>query len=143
MKDLEKKCKKAPDDMKAEVKAFVEDAHRGLDELSKGLKNIEKQVKEIADYFCEDPKKLKIEELFSELLAFIRTYEAAVEVRKEKGGGAKKRGTGGKKEESVFWGKIKGPGFRGHVSNIVHMGVEGRGAIKGEGEGRINTDRPV
>ncbi|CAI8013171.1 FH2 domain-containing protein 1 [Geodia barretti] len=84
IKDLEKKCKKAPDDMKSKVTAFVKDAHRGLDELSEGLKNIEKQVKEIADYFCEDPKKLKIEELFSELLAFVRTYEAAVEVRKEK-----------------------------------------------------------
>ena len=80
MKDLEKKCKKAPDDMKEKLSAFLKDAHHGLDELTEGLKNIEKQVKLIAEYFCEDPKKFKIEELFTELLAFVRTYEAAVEV---------------------------------------------------------------
>ena len=81
MKDLEKKCKKAPDDMKQKLTAFLEDAHKGLHELNEGLKNIEKQVHLIADYFCEDPKKFKIEELFSELLAFVRTYEAAIEVK--------------------------------------------------------------
>ena len=116
--------------MKSKVTAFVKDAHRGLDELSEGLKNIEKQVKEIADYFCEDPKKLKIEELFSELLAFVRTYEAAVEVRKEK------RGVERKIRERIL-NKIKGPGFGGYVSitlcSIYTWVLREGGAIKGEG----------
>ena len=116
--------------MKSKVTAFVKDAHRGLDELSEGLKNIEKQVKEIADYFCEDPKKLKIEELFSELLAFVRTYEAAVEVRKEK------RGVERKIRERIL-NKNKGPGFAGYVSitlcSIYTWVLREGGAIKGEG----------
>lgn len=80
VKDLEKKRKKAPEDMKSKLKVFLEDAHKVLDELNGGLKNVELQVTEIAEYFCEDPKKFKIEVLFVDLLSFIRTYEGAVEV---------------------------------------------------------------
>ena len=80
MKDLEKKAKKAPDDIKAKMTEFLAEAHRGLDELSGSLKSIEKKTKEIAEYFCEDAKKFKIENLLSELLAFVSGFEAAVEV---------------------------------------------------------------
>ena len=80
MKDLEKKAKKAPDDIKAKMNEFLAEAHRGLDELSGSLKSIEKKTKEIAEYFCEDVKKFKIENLLSELLAFVNGFEAAVEV---------------------------------------------------------------
>ena len=80
MKDLEKKAKKAPDDIKAKMTEFLAEAHRGLDELSGSLKSIEKKTKEIAEYFCEDVKKFKIENLLSELLAFVSGFEAAVEV---------------------------------------------------------------
>ena len=66
--------------MKLKLKAFLEDAERGLVELNGGLASIEKQLKGIAEYFCEDPKKFKVEELFADLLAFIRTYEGAVKV---------------------------------------------------------------
>ena len=80
VKELEKKCKKAPEDMKSRLGGFLDDAHKGLDELSAGLKDIHKQLKQIAEYFCEDHGKFKIEDLFADLLAFIRTYEAAIEV---------------------------------------------------------------
>ena len=80
VKGLEKKCKKAPDDVKPKLSAFLKDSEKSLEELSSGLKDIEKRLKATAEYFCEDSKKLKIEDLLGELFRFVTSFEAAVEV---------------------------------------------------------------
>ena len=46
--------------MKVKLKAFLDGAHQGLDELNEGLEKIEQQLKEVAEYFCEDPKNLRL-----------------------------------------------------------------------------------
>ena len=109
MKDLEKRCKKAPDDLKPKLKAFLEDSHKALDVLSDGLHHVDKQTKMVAEYFCEDPKKFKIENLFSELLMFVRTFEGAVEVRE---GGREGEGEGERERERERERETEGEGER-------------------------------
>ena len=59
-----------------------QESRKTLDELTASLEGVEKKMKVVAEYFCEDAKKFKLEELFSELLLFVRGFEGAVEVRK-------------------------------------------------------------
>ena len=37
-------------------------------------------MKSVAEYFCEDTKKFKLEELLGEVLSFIRNFQTAAEV---------------------------------------------------------------
>ena len=78
VKGLEKRTKKAPDDVKP--KSFLERSQAELKSLSGELEELEKQMKNVAEYFCEDPKKFKIENLFTDILVFVKTFEGAVEV---------------------------------------------------------------
>lgn len=51
-----------------------------MEELSTNLGEVEKKMMTVAEYFCEDHNKFKLEELFSELLSFIQQFEEAAKV---------------------------------------------------------------
>ena len=52
-----------------------------LDELSESLHTVEKKMQTAANYFCEDAKKFKLEDLLKEILVFIQQFQSAAEVR--------------------------------------------------------------
>ena len=42
---------------------------------------MERRSTEVAEYFCEDPKKFKLEELMAEVLRFMQAFTNANQVR--------------------------------------------------------------
>ena len=81
IKDLEKKMKHSPDDLKTQLKAFLSEANEEVDSLEKSVKDVEALNKLLADYFCEDHKKFKPDECMAELNMFLVEFESAVKVR--------------------------------------------------------------
>ncbi len=51
-----------------------------LSELCDSLDGVSRRMKETATYFCQDVSKFKLDELFKELLNFIKELENAIKV---------------------------------------------------------------
>lgn len=80
LKDLEKKLKKAPDDLKEQLTAFLKHAKEEMKGLTTSLDEVQNKTHAIADYFCEDGKKLKVETLLGEIYTFVSELEEANKV---------------------------------------------------------------
>lgn len=80
LKGLHKKLKKAPDDLQQQLKAFLKEATDEMALLTASLESVQERSKEIANYFCEDSSKFKLEGLFMELNAFTIELEQAKKV---------------------------------------------------------------
>jgi len=51
-----------------------------LDDLKSSLAAVTKKMNTVAEYFCQDSKKFKLEDLFSSLLSFLRELGNAQKV---------------------------------------------------------------
>ena len=80
IKGLGNKCKKAPDDLKDQLKSFLHEAEDELKKLEEAMTEMEALNKKTAEYFCEDVKKFKMEGLLSEILNFVKELTGAVKV---------------------------------------------------------------
>lgn len=49
--------------------------------LSDSVHDLEEKLKKVAEFFCEDKKKFKIEELFMRLLKFVEQLPVLAKVR--------------------------------------------------------------
>ena len=61
----------------------LKESQHTLGELSANLHTVEKKMQLVANYFCEDAKKFKLEDLLKEILLFIQQFQSAAEVRQE------------------------------------------------------------
>eukprot|EP00731_Ephydatia_muelleri_P007967 Em0004g305a len=84
IKALQQKAKKAPEDIKPQLNAFLEKAHTTLDELTASLGATQKKAERVIEYFCEDSKKTKLEDIFSQLLSFMKQLHAAMEENRQR-----------------------------------------------------------
>ena len=80
VKELRGKVKNSPDDLKSQLKTFLHEADEEVASLDKSLSDVQKMNKQIAEYFCEDTKKFKMEECLVEVNMFLSEFEAAVKV---------------------------------------------------------------
>lgn len=80
VKGLNDKSKKAPDDLKDQLKKFLDEAGEDVTNLQALMGKVEVLNEKTAEYFCEDAKKFKLEVLLSEILNFIRELTGAVKV---------------------------------------------------------------
>ena len=60
--------------------SLCQSAQGTLEELSASLGATQKKVERVVEYFCEDCKKTKLEEVLSQLLNFVKQLNAAMEV---------------------------------------------------------------
>ena len=77
---LQKSLKKAPDDLQKQVKTFLKEAEEEMKQLKANMKAVQDKTTEIANYFCEDTSKFKLEGLLMELNGFITELEQAKKV---------------------------------------------------------------
>ncbi len=61
----------------------VQESCETLDQLAVSLEVVDRKMAVVAEYFCEDANKFKLETLFEEIISFVRGFEGAVEVRRE------------------------------------------------------------
>lgn len=80
LKDLTKKSKNAPKDLQAQLSNFLKQAEQEMNVLTKNLDRVLRKSREAADYFCEDPKKFKVDSLLGEIHGFISELENAASV---------------------------------------------------------------
>lgn len=67
---LHKDLESCPDDVKNQLKTFIQDAEKEMEALDKGLQKIAELTKQLVNYFCENEKSFKIEECISNLNTF-------------------------------------------------------------------------
>ena len=80
LKAMQKRMKKAPDDLQKQLKSFLQEATEEMALLNGKLEVVQEKTKQIATYFCEDGSKFKLEGLLMELNAFISELEEAKKV---------------------------------------------------------------
>ena len=51
-----------------------------LDDLKDTLDKVTEKMNAVAEFFCQDVKKFKLEELFGDLLSFLKELETASKV---------------------------------------------------------------
>ena len=73
--------KKGPEDLGEQVKGFLEETKGKLDELDVLVEKISQQSKEVAEYFLMDDDKFKVEDLFTEIIKFVKGVSEAKKVR--------------------------------------------------------------
>ena len=61
---------------------MVQEAKQTLDDLKVSLERVTEKMNKVAEFFCLDIKKCKLEELFTDLLNFLRELENAQKVIK-------------------------------------------------------------
>ncbi|XP_065896679.1 inverted formin-2-like isoform X3 [Dysidea avara] len=67
---MQKKISKAPDDFRQQMDKFMEEAGKDIAALNNSVVDLEEKQAKIAEFFCEDTSKFKIEELFVRLWKF-------------------------------------------------------------------------
>ena len=72
-----KKCKNGPKDLQDQLSQFLKQADHEMKMLTENLDSVLHKSKEGAEYFCEDPKKVKIDGLLGEVHSFISELENA------------------------------------------------------------------
>jgi hypothetical protein len=77
---LEKSVEKGPEDLQSQAKGFLDEAKSKLEELGTQVEKIGEQSKEVAEYFLMDIDKFKAEELFTEVLKFVKGISEAKKV---------------------------------------------------------------
>ena len=80
IKGLNKKIKNAPDDLQAQLKTFLREADEEMEALHGLMEVTESLNQQMANYFCEDGKKFKLEQCLSEINGFLAEFETAVKV---------------------------------------------------------------
>ncbi len=58
----------------------MQEARQTLDDLHLSLEKVSDKMNKVAKYFCQETKKFKLEELFVDMLAFLRELENANKV---------------------------------------------------------------
>ena len=59
----------------------AQEARQTLDDLRLSLDKVTEKMNGVAEFFCQETKKFKLEELFIDLLNFLRELETAQKVR--------------------------------------------------------------
>lgn len=59
---------------------IVQEAKQNLDDLKVTLDQVTDKMKKVAEFFCQEVKKFKLEELFLDLLNFLKELENAGKV---------------------------------------------------------------
>ena len=67
---LQKQIKGAPDDVKNQMKTFVQDAEDEIKAMEKGMKTIADLSRKLASHYCENETSFKVEELIETLKTF-------------------------------------------------------------------------
>ena len=80
MKEMTKKCKNGPKDLQEHSSHFLKQADQEMKLLTENLDSVLHKSKEAAEYFCEDPKKFKVDGLLGEIHGFISELENAAKV---------------------------------------------------------------
>ena len=65
---------------------WLQEGTQTLEDLKANLAAVTKKMNTVADYFCQDCKKFKLEDLFSSLLKFLKELENAQKVSQSLGG---------------------------------------------------------
>ena len=60
---------------------MIQEANNDIKALSDSVSDLEEKLKKVAEFFCEDKKKFKIEELFGRLLKFVEQLPVLAKVR--------------------------------------------------------------
>lgn len=58
----------------------MQESKQTLDDLKVSLDRVTEKMHKVADFFCQETKKFKLEELFVDLLSFLRELENAQKV---------------------------------------------------------------
>lgn len=80
IKELQKKIETAPDDLKVQLRSFLQEAEEDITELRFCLETVEKLSQQTADYFCEDSETFKLDVCLAELYSFFQEFENAQKV---------------------------------------------------------------
>ncbi len=59
---------------------WLQEGSQTLDDLKASLGAVTKKMNSVAEYFCQDSKKFKLEDLFAAVLNFLRELENAKKV---------------------------------------------------------------
>ena len=81
IKELQKKIKTGPDDLKFQLRSFLQEAEKDIIELRFSLETVDKLSRQTADYFCEDSETFKLDVCLTELYSFFQEFENAHKVR--------------------------------------------------------------
>ncbi|XP_061136642.1 FH2 domain-containing protein 1-like [Syngnathus typhle] len=67
------------EDLKAQMEDFLQDAEACLDEVERDLRELQSASDSVAEYFCEDPSKFRLEECCSIFDSFCEKFLRAVQ----------------------------------------------------------------
>ncbi|KAM6274407.1 inverted formin-2-like [Porphyrio hochstetteri] len=82
--EIETRLFLSTDDLKSQHAKSVQGSLEASKDLQKELATIEKKKEQIADYLCEDRKKLSLEDLFSTMKTFRELFLKALQENKER-----------------------------------------------------------
>ncbi|NP_001084562.1 inverted formin-2 [Xenopus laevis] len=84
LRDLQNKISTAATDVKEQYEKSIQDCMDTLKELEEQLTDISQKKVKLADYLCEDPTKLSLEETFSTMKAFRELFLKAKKDNKDR-----------------------------------------------------------
>uniref|UniRef100_A0A8C2SSS7 Inverted formin-2 n=1 Tax=Coturnix japonica TaxID=93934 RepID=A0A8C2SSS7_COTJA len=107
--ELQRKVSSANDDVKQQYEKPIQDSIDASRKLEEDFETIDRKREELANYLCEDPSKLSLEDVFSTMKTFRDLFIRALKEnkdRKEQAAKAEKRKKQLEEEEGRKW-KIK------------------------------------
>lgn len=82
--EVEKRLFLSTEDLKIQHTEFVQNSVSASKDLQEELANIEKKKEELADYLCEDRKKMSLEDVFNTMKTFRELFLKALQENQER-----------------------------------------------------------